>query len=70
MSRYKDVIDGNWMLIKAKGRTACCDCGLVHDEEFRVTKDGLLFKAVRNRRATAQVRRHMNVKLIPRRGSE
>lgn len=47
------------MLIAKKGRTACCDCGLVHDEEYRVTKRGLMFKAVRNRRATAQLRRHM-----------
>jgi hypothetical protein len=39
----------------------CCDCGLVHDVEFRVTDsyDRVEFRVRRNNRSTAQVRRHM-----------
>lgn len=58
-------------------RMSCCDCGLVHNMEFRALKktkdlpDGMWrakkldqdlyrveFRASRNNRATAQVRRH------------
>jgi hypothetical protein len=58
-------------------KLACCDCGLVHDMDFKVVKvtqhnpDGsweseeldsaeyrVIFKARRNKRSTAQVRRH------------
>lgn len=41
-------------------KMACCDCGLVHDMQFRVTDDydRVEFRARRNNRSTAQVRRH------------
>jgi hypothetical protein len=42
-------------------RIACCDCGLVHDLAFSVGADDQIYmKAQRNRRATAQRRRHIN----------
>ena len=42
---------------------ACCDCGLVHTIEFRVTDDGeaVQFRVRRNNRSTAQLRRHQNI---------
>jgi hypothetical protein len=38
-------------------KMACCDCGLVHNLEFRV-----LFRAQRNVRSTAMMRRHKKAK--------
>ena len=40
-------------------RFACCDCGLVHDLEFRVDPldMGVDFRARRNNRSTGQLRR-------------
>lgn len=38
---------------------ACCDCGLVHDVAFAIEDNGKLGIAMRrNKRATAQLRRH------------
>lgn len=65
-SRWKDPPerDGNggwtdWIPIPMKThRIACCDCGLVHDLEFDVDERGLLMRAKRHNRATAQMRRY------------
>ena len=45
-------------------KLVCCDCGLVHDMEFRVTQDydRVEFRSRRNNRSTSQVRRHMKIK--------
>lgn len=41
-------------------RMACCDCGLVHDMEFRIDDLGQInFRANRNTRSTGQLRRQM-----------
>lgn len=39
----------------------CCDCGLVHEMDFRVTHDynRVEFRVRRDNRSTGQVRRHM-----------
>ena len=51
-----------WIRPIRKGyKLACCDCGLVHDFDFRIRKEwrGLVveFKARRNQRSTGQMRR-------------
>jgi len=39
-------------------KMACCDCGLVHNMQFRIDDKGQInFRAQRNNRATAQMRR-------------
>lgn len=41
-------------------RMACCDCGLVHDMQFRIDDLGQVnFRARRNARSTGQLRRQM-----------
>lgn len=41
-------------------KMACCDCGLVHNMEFRIDALGQInFRASRNARSTAATRRHM-----------
>ncbi len=49
-------------------KMSCCDCGLVHDMQFRVTDsyDRVEFRVRRNNRSTAQVRRHMAVSKVLR----
>lgn len=51
-----------WVYPVMKGyKMTCCDCGLVHDVDFRVTDnyDRVEMRLRRNTRSTAQVRRHM-----------
>ncbi len=38
-------------------KMACCDCGLVHDMDFRVIRGRVQFRVRRNNRATAAKRR-------------
>lgn len=39
-------------------KMSCCDCGLVHTMDFRVFNGRAQFRAARNNRSTALVRRH------------
>jgi hypothetical protein len=44
-------------------REICCDCGLVHDMQYSVDTEGrVIFRAMRNPRATANARRHFKFK--------
>ena len=58
---YQEAEDGEWMDAQMRGhRIACCDCGLAHDYDFRVSESGRVqFRVRRNDRATSQLRRHM-----------
>ena len=40
-------------------RAACCDCGLVHEMQFRLVGRHIEFRVRRHKRATAAVRRGM-----------
>lgn len=57
-------VDGGWTrwipIDGDRHRIACCDCGLVHDLEFKANENEtrLLMRAKRNKRSTAQRRRH------------
>ena len=58
MARYKDVRPGDWQQPIRRGyKMACCDCGLVHNLDFRIVKGQIQFRAFRNERSTAAVRR-------------
>ncbi|MBK5202124.1 MAG: hypothetical protein JJE45_00180 [Prolixibacteraceae bacterium] len=41
-------------------KMACCDCGLVHDIDFKVEGNRAWLRVRRNNRSTAMVRRHKN----------
>ena len=61
MKKYPRVRDGQWIAPKRKGyRLACCDCGLVHELEFRLMPHAggkrIVFRARRHKRATATMR--------------
>lgn len=59
MSRYKEVIDKEWMHVPTGGLdVACCDCGLVH--KFIPKKDErgrIWLRVLRRERSTAALRR-------------
>lgn len=62
--RYIQSVDGEPIVMPAKDgmllmRVACCDCGLVHDYDFRFSKGQVTRTAWRNVKATAGVRRRM-----------
>ena len=67
MTKYTQQIENengwtDWIIPKVKNmhKICCCDCGLVHKIEFKNTKEGIIFRASRDNRATAQRRRNNN----------
>lgn len=57
---YEVTEDGysRWVQPVPNGyKMACCDCGLVHDMDFRIEDGRVQFRAKRNVRSTAAVRR-------------
>jgi hypothetical protein len=62
MSRnYVQVEEGEWISVPRKTSEACCDCGLVHDVQYRINSRGSIeFRVKRNPRKTAAHRRRMN----------
>jgi len=63
--KYDITKDGQWIQPFRKDfKIKCCDCGLVHNINFRIRKGRVQFQAFRNKRSTAQVRRNMsNIKV-------
>lgn len=63
MPRIKMELAGDdgwtrWIQPVRKGyRMACCDCGLVHNMDFRITVNRIQFRVRRNNRSTAAIRR-------------
>lgn len=55
---YPSVSSNEWVQPVRNGyRMACCDCGLVHDVDFRVKNGRVQLRARRNNRSTAAIRR-------------
>lgn len=64
--KFYDVGENEWVMPRRKGyKFACCDCGLVHDMDFRIVKGRIQFRARRNNRSTAVMRRHLKSKATP-----
>ena len=62
MAKYKSPKAGEWVQPKPEGYDmACCDCCLVHTMDFRVHKGRVQFRAFRNNRSTALMRRHAGI---------
>ncbi len=68
MARYKQetATNGRWtdwiQPVRRGYKMCCCDCGLVHDMDFRITNKRAQFRVARNNRSTALVRRAMKKK--------
>jgi hypothetical protein len=44
-------------------KMTCCDCGLVHTMDFRIKDGRAQFRAQRNVRSTAMIRRWKGIKI-------
>jgi hypothetical protein len=57
---YVAIDADSWQTPKVNGyRVACCDCGLVHELDFRIRGGKVQYRVRRNNRATAAKRRFM-----------
>ena len=71
--KYKYEKENGWVQpIRKKYRLMCCDCGLVHEMDFRLikTKRGstIQFRVRRNERATWASRRNcVGIKFVKKR---
>ena len=60
---YKKPLANEWVQPVRKGyKMACCDCGLVHDMDFRIKNNRVQFRVRRNNRATAGIRVGMGLR--------
>ena len=58
MRGYRQPKPGEWIEPIRRGyRMMCCDCGLVHEMDFRVSCGVVQFRVYRHERATAAARR-------------
>ncbi len=67
MATYLQRYDGEWVDVTVRRNLACCDCGLVHEEEYRIIEaengtEHILKRIVRNNRATANKRRSLKAR--------
>lgn len=64
--KYDEPKEGEWVQpIRRDYKMRCCDCGLVHNLDFRIKRGCVQFRAFRNERSTGQIRRHMpNVRYV------
>lgn len=59
MTKYDEPQADEWVTPIRNGyKLGCCDCGLVHEIDFRVVKRRIQFRVRRNNRSTAMMRRH------------
>lgn len=61
--------DNEWVDVTCERSVQCCDCGLVHREEYRIVptdgdSDHIIRKALRDRRATANRRRSLKARKV------
>lgn len=67
MPVYIQRFNGEWVDVTAERYLACCDCGLVHKEEYRIIEaengdEHIIRRVIRDNRATAGVRRSMKAR--------
>ena len=57
------IEDGKWYRMRGYTHTECCDCALVHKEEFRVVDGHIEWRAVRDDKATEKRRKELGIKI-------
>ena len=56
---FEEVKPGEWIQPVRRGyKTRCCDCGLVHDIDFRVKGGRAQLRVYRNKKLTKMSRMH------------
>ena len=60
--------DKEWVDVSMERSVQCCDCGLVHTEDYRIIEsengDHIIRQAVRDNRATAARRRSLKARKV------
>jgi len=55
---YDQAYDNEWILpLKKSYRMCCCDCNLVHQMDFRIKGKDVEYRARRDKKETARLRR-------------
>ena len=64
--KYEQIHDGQWFRPVMKGHLEqCCHCGLVHQTDFKIDKDGKLWMRSKQKpKSTAAVRRKFNFDVV------
>ena len=59
MSGYKSIqiIESQWYSLGHYDKTECCDCGLVHREEFKLEEGRIWWRTRRDERSTRAARK-------------
>lgn len=57
------IEDGKWYRMRGYTHTECCDCALVHKEEFRVVDGHIEWRAARDDKATEKRRKELGIKI-------
>jgi hypothetical protein len=57
----KQSIDGEWTKAPRSFLRACCDCGLVHQEQYRVQRGKLHRRVIRDRKETRAERKRIDL---------
>ncbi len=55
------IVDGVWYRMRGYTHTECCDCALVHREEFRVVDGCIEWRASRDEKRTAKRRQERGI---------
>ena len=65
MAKYTPVqtYEGSWYRVKGYTHTECCDCALVHKEQYRLINGHLEWKAEVDRERTDQRRKELGIKV-------
>lgn len=65
-TEYKaiQIEDGKWYRQSGYTHTECCDCGLVHKEEYRLVNGHLEWRTVRDDKKTEERRKELGIKVI------
>jgi hypothetical protein len=58
------VYDDVWYRVKGYTHTECCDCALVHKEQYRLVDGHLEWSAVRDDKMTAERRKELGIKVV------
>ena len=60
------INEGSWYRAGGYTHHECCDCALVHREEFKLERGVLYWRAFRDDKETAARRKELGVKLSKR----
>lgn len=65
MAKYTPVqtYEGSWYRVKGYTHTECCDCALVHKEQYRLVNGHLEWKAEVDRETTDKRRKELGIKV-------